>query len=374
MRLKTGVVGCGFPFYFHTYGAENSPYIEYTAVHDIDYEKACDAAGSFDCNAMTAYRTLEELLAADIDAVLVSVPHYLHEEIVEQCLNAGKHVLCEKPMAITLEGCRRMIEAAERNNVRLMIAENHRFLPVHNWIHDAIASGWIGEVNLVRSYEGVNELEGLSTPNFWKGDVRMAGGGAFIDMAVHKFGALEYILGDRVDCVTTICAKQMTALPEKGEDNAVSVVTFRGGVLAEVTVSFTQMTPCTNSLEIYGTQGTIMENHDSETPVRIFSMADDAPEEMQYDWYAPEVEHGESPTYYFISGRAEDDHFAQCVLEGREFDFTLEDAMSEVECALTGYLSFLEQRPAKREEVLAMANTQSIIGRMEGKVPVKSNI
>ena len=373
--LKTGLVGCGFPFFFHTADAETSKYIKYTAVFDIDYEKACDVAESFSANKMTPYKTLDAMLTSDIEAVIVSVPHFLHEDVVIKCMNAGKHVLCEKPMAITVEGCRLMIEAAKRNKVRLMIAENHRFLPAHNWIHDAIKKGLIGEVMLVRSYEGCNELDALEDVGSWKMDMKKSGGGAFLDQAVHKFAALEYMLGDRVDSVTTILGKQYTVLPEKAEDNAISIVTFKSGILCEITVSCTQINNATNSLEIYGTKGTIMECHDNENPVRIYSMADEAGD-MQGEWDIPEIQHGENPTYYFISGRNEDDHFAQCILQKKEFEFTPEDAMSAVECCLTGYLSFVEQRPVKRDEVLKIAETyagtKSIMKRLEGKIPTRT--
>jgi len=368
-RIKMGIIGCGFPFYFHTDGAENSPYVEYTAVHDLNYDLACEVAEAFECGGMTAYRTLEELLASDIDAVLVSVPHDVHEEVVEKCLNAGKHVLCEKPMAMTVEGCRKMIADAERNSVRLMIAENHRFLPIHNAMHDAVAGGLVGNVCLVRSYEGCNEIEGNEDPDCWKGDIWRCGG-AWLDMSVHKFGALEYILGERVDSVMMLMSKQVGTLPMKGDDNAISIVTFKSGAMAEITVSSTQVSPANNRMEIYGDKGTIIESHDGDPALRIYSEADEAGD-MAYDWDTPEVEHGEFPTYYFISGRNVDDHFAQCLLEGKDFEYTLEDAMSAVECALAGYLSFLEQRPVKREEVLALAETKSLYDRLEGIIPTK---
>jgi len=369
-RIKMGIIGCGFPFYFHTDGAENSPYVEYTAVYDLDYGRACEAAEGFSTGGMTAYRTLEELLASDIDAVLVSVPHDVHEEVVGKCLDAGKHVLCEKPMAMTIEGCRRMIADAQRNNVRLMIAENHRFLPVHNAMRDAVANGLVGDVCLVRTYEGCNEIEANEQPDCWKGDIHRCGG-AWLDMSVHKFGVLEYILGERVDSVMMLMSKQVATLPMKGDDNAISIVTFKSGTMAEVTVSSTRLSSANNSMEIYGTKGTIIESHDGEPPLRIYSEADEAGD-MAYDWDTPEVEHGEHPMYYFISGRNTDDHFAQCLLEGKDFEYTLEDAMSAVECALTGFLSFLEQRPVKREELLQMSETRSIYDRLEGKIPTKN--
>jgi len=368
-RIKMGVVGCGFPFYFHTDGAETSPWVEYTAVHDLDYERACEAAEGFTSSKMTPYRTLEELLASDIGAVLVSVPHDVHEEIVEKCCAAGKHVLCEKPMAMTLEGCRKMIDDAQRYGVRLMIAENHRFLPIHNYIRDTVAKGLVGDVCLVRTYEGCNEIEANEDPDTWKGDLHRCGG-AWLDMSVHKFGVLEYILGERVDSIMMLMSKQIATLPMKGDDNAISICTFQSGTMAEVTVSSTRLSSANNSMEIYGTKGTIIESHDGEPPLRVYSEADEAGD-MAYDWDEPEVEHGGHPIYYFISGRNTDDHFAQCLLEGTEFAYSNEDAMSAVECALTGFLSFLEQRPVKREEVLAMAETKSIYDRLEGKIPVK---
>ena len=373
-RIKMGIVGCGFPFYFHTDSAEDSEYVEYTAVHDLNWELACEVAEQYSANEMTACRTLEELLAADIDAVLVSVPHDVHEAVVEKCVEAGKHVLCEKPMAMTVEGCRKMIADAQRCGVRLMIAENHRFLPIHNAMHDAIAQGLVGNVCLVRSYEGCNEIEGNEDPHSWKGDIHRCGG-AWLDMSVHKFGALEYILGERVDSVMMLAGKQVATLPMKGDDNAISIATFQSGAMAEITVSSTQVSSANNSMEIYGDKGTILESHNGEPPLRIYSEAEEAGE-MQYDWDEPEVRHDEFPGYYFISGRNTDDHFAQCLLEGADFAYSLEDAMSAVECALTGYLSFLEQRPAKRGEVLALAETaagtKSIYDRLEGAIPTKN--
>ena len=375
-RVKFGMIGCGGPLFFHTFYAEQSSIIEYTAMYDIDYERACEMAEICTWANMKPYRELDDMLASDIDAVIIAIPHYQHEEMVEKCADAGKHVLCEKPMAITVEGCKRMIEAAKRNNVKLMIAENHRFLPAHNWIHDAIAKGLIGDINLVRTYEGCNENPAMDTPNFWKYEIQTAGGGCFMDMGVHKFAALEYMLSDRVETVMTHVSKQVATLEEKGEDNAISIVTFESGIMAEVSVSSTQENNAYNSIEIYGTKGTILENHDSEEPVRIFSLADEAGENMG-EWYTPEIEHGPNPTYYFISGHYEDEHFAQCILEDREPDFTPEQAMSAVECVLTGYLSFIEQRPARREEVLKLAetgNTKSIIDRLEGRIPTKNKV
>ena len=373
--LKIGVVGAGRIFtLFHQNGAKETGLRKFTAIYDVNHELAEKVAAEYPWNEMKAYPTLEEMLASDIDAVLVGVPHLLHEEIVEQCADAGKHVLCEKPMATSVEGCQRMIDAAKRNHVKLMIAENHRFLPAHGYIHDIIEKGWIGEVNLFRAYEGVNEIPAMRRPGIWKGETR--GGGAWLDMTVHKYAALEYMLNDRAQEVTAVMAKQVATLEEKGEDNAISITRFASGALGEITVSFTQVSKNYNSLEIHGTKGTIIERHDSKTPMRIFSLADEAGE-WKGKWFVPEIEHDVYPFYQHISARIEDDHFAHCVLDDTEPVFKPEQAMSAVIASLMGYLSFIEKRPVTREEILELAKkgeTKNIYDRLNGIIPTKNHI
>ncbi len=320
-KVKFGVVGGGGAFYFHANGIRNSEILEYTAIYDVNYENAKRMARKYKNNPMTAYETLDEMLDSDIDAVLVMVPHIFHDGIVVRCAEKKKHVLCEKPMGTTIEGCQRMIDACEENGMLFMIAENHRFLPAHNCVHDLIASGAIGRVLMIRAYEGVNEIPGLSMSGFWKGDPIKAGGGSLMDMAAHKFATIEYIMGSQCEEVTAVAAKQMINLPEKAEDNAVAIAKYENGAIADVMVSFTQMTPPFNSLEVYGTEGTIFENHAWEKPVRVYSMTS-RDEKMRQKWYEPDCEHAPFPKYYPISVKREDEHFAMCVLENKQPEFT----------------------------------------------------
>lgn len=375
-QLKMGVVGGGGAFFFHSNGVKNSPYIKYVAIYDANFAHAKKMAARYRENEMTAYETLDEMLDSDIDAVLVMVPHLYHEEIVVRCANKGKHVLCEKPMGITVEACRNMIAAAKQNNVKLMVAENHRFLPAHTCVHDLVAQGAVGQVTLVRAYEGVNEIPGLSESGFWKGDPIKAGGGALMDMAAHKFAALEYILGSKCEKVTCVLAKQAINLPDKAEDNALAIAHFENGAIAEIIVSFTQMTPPFNSLEIYGTEGSIFEDHAKEKPVKIYSYSDVMGENQQM-WFEPEVEHAPFPDYYPISVRYTDEHFAKSVLEDKEPEFTMEQSMSAIECILAGYLSHIEQRPVERAEILKMADegkTMTILERLAESIPINKNL
>lgn len=374
--VNFGVIGVGGAWSFHSNACAESELIRFTAVFDINRKQAAKMARRYRVNEIKPYGDLDDFLASDIEAVLVLVPHVYHERVVARCAAAGKHVLCEKPMATTLEGCDSMIEAAKNAGVKLMIAENHRFLPAHTYIHDAVRQGLVGDVLLVRAYEGVNELVGLGQPDFWKGDPIKAGGGALMDMAAHKFAALEWILEDRVESVTAMLSKQLVNLPEKAEDNALAMVRFEGGAIGEIAVSFTQMTLPFNSLEVYGTLGTIFENHAWEKPVQIFSYHGDMGEHAQ-QWYEPVIEHAPFPRYYPISVKRADEHFAKCIAEDLEPEFTPEEAKSAIAGVLMGYLSAREGKTASRDDLLEWAErrgTRSLLEDLNDHVPTNRKL
>jgi predicted dehydrogenase len=374
--VKFGVIGVGGAWGFHSAACAESSVLKFVSVYDINSAQASKVAGWYRVNEMRAYSDLQEFLHSEIDAVLVMVPHAYHEGIVVQCAAAGKHVLCEKPMATTLEGCDMMIKATRDAGVKFMIAENHRFLPAHQYIHDAIQDGLVGDVFLVRAFEGVNEIPALSQPDFWKGDPIKAGGGCFMDMGAHKFATLEWILEDEVESVTAMLSKQVTILTEKAEDNALAMVRFANGAVGEIVVSFTQVAPPFNSLEIYGTRGTILENHMREKPVRIHSHHE-AMAEHKHQWFAPDIEHAPFPGYYAISAKHMDEYFAHCIMEDREPEFTPEKAKSAIAGVLMGYLSAQTGKAATRDdlmEVAASKGTRSLLENLTEYVPTNENL
>ncbi|MDR1955308.1 MAG: M24 family metallopeptidase [Treponema sp.] len=374
--VKFGVIGGGQAFHFHSNGDRDSDIIAYTAIYDRNYENAKKMALTYQKGVLIPYDNLEAMLASDIDAVLVMVPHAYHVELVCKAAAAGKHVLCEKPMGTTLEGCRKMIRACKDAGVKFMIAENHRFLPAHKYMHDIVKQGLIGDVLMVRAYEGVDEIAGLSQSGFWKGDPIKAGGGALMDMAAHKFVTIEYIIGSKCRELTACLAKQMIRLPEKAEDNAVAIARYENGAVADVMVSFTQQTTPYNSMEIFGTRGSILENHAWERPVRFCSY-DERMGEKQQQWVEPAIEHAAFPEYYTISVRETDRHFAQCILENRDPEFTPEQAMNAITAILAGYLSHIEGRPVRTDEIEQMADregTSAILERLAPSIPINNNL
>jgi len=362
--VKFGIVGLGGAWMFHSAGTRNNERIKFTSAFDVDEKKLKKVARIYNVDSFTNY---EEFLKSDIDAVLIMAPHYLHESLVIKAAEAGKHILCEKPMARTLEECDNMISATEKAGVKFMIAENHRFLPAHQYIAEIVHKGWLGDVFLIRAYEGVNEIPGLMTPELWKGDPIKAGGGALMDMGVHKFATLSWVLNDQIASASAWLTKQCTNLANKAEDNAMVHLKYKKGTIVDLVVSFTVISPPTNSLEIYGTKGTILENHMWQNPVKINS-THDAMAEKKGKWCQPEIEHGPFPKYYEISARIEDSHFIECILNDTEPEFSPQQAKEAVGDVLLSYLSAHRGRIVDYEELVEIyenKDTFSILQELE---------
>jgi predicted dehydrogenase len=231
-----------------------------------------------------------------------------------------------------------------------------------------VSQGFLGDITLVRAYEGVDELAGLQRPAFWKGDPMVAGGGSFIDMGCHKFAAIEYILGAKAESIITMMSRQATNRQDKAEDNAFAMVRFRNGAMGEICTSFTQLTTPNNTMEIYGTKGTILEDHSLAKPVKIFSY-DERMGEGVGRWQEPEIEHAAYPGYYLISANKTDEYFAECVLENKPIEFTPADSARPIADVMAGYLSFIEKRWVDVDEVEKMAD-EALKGKGEGSIGI----
>ncbi|MFX0048799.1 MAG: Gfo/Idh/MocA family protein [Candidatus Hermodarchaeota archaeon] len=367
--INYGIIGTGVAWKYHQFGIRHIPQMKFKSVFDINERSGRNTAKA---SNMDYFSDLDKFLSSDIDAVIIMVPHYLHEEYVLAAAKAGKHVLCEKPMATTLEGCDKMINATKKAGVKFMIAENHRFLPAHKYIMETVEAGLVGEVFLVRSYEGVNEIKALMKKGFWKGHPIMAGGGSLIDMGAHKFATINWILNDIAETATAYLSKQCTNLKEKAEDNAISILKYKKGTLVEVTVSFSVVSPFSNSLEVYGTKGSIIENHDWQNPIRIFSKHKNMGENYG-KWYEPKVEHGPFPVYYEISMRNEDSHFTNSIINDFEPQFTPEQAKEAIFNVLLSYLSAKKGSLVTREELMQIYNTIGTKTVLEGLEKVVHN-
>ncbi|MGH9524386.1 MAG: Gfo/Idh/MocA family protein, partial [Terriglobales bacterium] len=126
-KLRVGIVGFGAVAHFHAEAYRSIPTIEVVGVADPDPKRLREASDRF---GLPHFQSFDELLAESApDLVCVLTPPALHEELALQCARAGVHVLCEKPLALSVEACERMIEGCRANGVRLAYGASYRYLP-----------------------------------------------------------------------------------------------------------------------------------------------------------------------------------------------------------------------------------------------------
>ncbi len=359
--LKFGIIGAGSAVWrYHKLGTKNNPRLKFVSGYDIDEKKLAKAAKY---SKLEPFSKLDDFLKSDIDAVLVLVPHYLHKDLVVAVAEAGKHVICEKPMATTLEECDEMITATKKAGIKFMIAENHRFLPAHQFIKDIVERGFIGDVFLGRTYEGAYAASQFFGVDDWGFTYTKGGGGVVSDQGVHKFTMLNWILGE-VDSAQCWLSKTLKSPPNKGEDTAIILLRYKCGATVTVDISSSTVHPLTNKTELHGTKGTIFEDHDWERPVKIFSSHPEA--EVKGAYYSPEIEHGPFPDYYKISMGHEDAYFAECILEDKKPEFTPEEARQGVAVVLLAYLSAKKGRMTTMDELMEVYKKEGTRSILEG--------
>ena len=200
------------------------------------------------------YPDWKELLAdSQIDAVYVATPVHLHAPITIRAADAGKHVLCEKPMALTASECDEMIAACSRNGVKLAIAYYRHFYPVLGRIQEILQSGEIGRpiVAQINAFEFYNPPP--DDPRYWFLRKEMAGGGPMFDFGCHRIQVLLDILGP----VTRVhsCLKRL-AFEREVEDTATAILEFSRGTMATISVTHAVQEP-QDTLHIYASAGSL---------------------------------------------------------------------------------------------------------------------
>jgi predicted dehydrogenase len=195
----------------------------------------------------------EQVRDPGIDAVYVATPVSLHAEQTVAAAEAGKHVLCEKPMALDAEACGRMIAACKANNVRLGVAYYRRFYPVVKRIAEMLEWDEIGRVVVAQidAFESFNPKPW--EPRAWLVDPEQSGGGPMMDFGSHRIEVLLNLLGPVADVTGFV---DRVRFERKVEDTAIAVFRMESGARAQLTVTHAAAEPL-DSLDIYGTAGSL---------------------------------------------------------------------------------------------------------------------
>lgn len=260
-KLRVGIIGCGkisqtrhAPEY-----AENGD-VEIAGFFDYVPERARQMAEQY---GGEVFSSVEEIIMSDkIDAVSVCTSNSTHAEIAIAALSKGKHVLCEKPMAITEKECEGMLDAARRGGVRLAIAHNQRLNKVHRRAKELLKSGIIGRPICFKTCFGHSGPDNWSvdkgTGN-WFFDRSKSAFGVIADLGIHKLDLIRYLLDSDVEIIQammgTLDKCDSKGDPVSVDDNAMITCRMKNGVMGTVEVSWSYYGSEDNSTVIYGDKG-----------------------------------------------------------------------------------------------------------------------
>jgi len=315
---------------------------ELISVMDIAGDSARQVA---ECFGVQHFCTTErELLSLDIDAVYIATPPHLHCQQAVVGAEAGKHILCEKPMTLSLQEADRIQAACSKAGVKFMVGFCMRNNVYNRKARELVHSGALGQMVMGRA-----QLTGWypPIPAAWRQDLRVSGGGSLIDMGIHCLDLLEWIMGVKI---TEVCGLQdqiTHRYPTKIEDTSTVVVRFSHGGHGIVDNYFNVPDAASlNKLELYGTRGSILaEGTVGQDPTgKMFSII-----QTQTGYDAGQVRNiPVNREEYHLAGSGlygqMIDIFSECILNDQEPPITLADGRHSVAVAEAIYQSAAEGR------------------------------
>jgi predicted dehydrogenase len=326
--LGIGVVGLGTISSAHLAGYEDSVLARVVAVCDVREEVATRHGLELGARGYVDFRAL--LADEGVDLVDIVLPHHLHLPVALAAIEAGKHVIVEKPFGSSTAECAAMVVAARTAGVRLGVAENTPFVDAYRVAQKVLAGGRLGSIRLVRTFISGSEVPRLSDPTSWKGRLDGSVGGAILDAGVHSFYLLRWLFGPvdwlRADQARFIETSQV-------EDYGLVNGRLASGAAFSAEFSFTAERPWGERLEVFGSTGTLIVDHLQDPPVVLYRGTDDyTPSAFEEVPFAPR-------TWKRDSIAAGVRAFAESVASGSEAAVSVDDATYAVLVAEEAYRS-----------------------------------
>ena len=270
-KVRIGIVGSKFAADFHCDSYDRDKRCEVVAVAAIDNLEAISSKW----NIPDTYEDYNEMFARDdIDLVSLCVPNFLHHDVGIAAAKAGKHILCEKPLATTVADAKELIEVCKSQNVKLFYGEDWCFAPSLIKVLELLKEGAIGEILYVKAKETHN---GSHSP-FAK-NAKYCGGGSLIHLGIHPVGWILYLLGNEGrNKVVEIIGKVNGGAEDNyvhkdntGEDWGLGVMKFADGKHAFVEGNYITLGGMDDKVEIYGTTGLIKIDLTHGSNVHVYS-------------------------------------------------------------------------------------------------------
>ncbi len=251
-KLRFGIVGCGSIGPTHAGALAQIGDAELVAVADRLRDRAEAMAKKFGITRI--YESDDQLIAdPEIDVVCLCTPSGMHADGAVKAMRAGKHVVVEKPMDVSLEACDRMIAAERETGRKLTIISQHRFDLASRVVKDAIASGKLGNIILAEGTVKWWRTQQYYDSGDWRGTWRWDGGGALMNQGVHTVDVLQWLAGDvkRVYALTRTSAHERIEV----EDIAVFTLEFVNGAVGTFIATTAAYEALPARIDVFGTNG-----------------------------------------------------------------------------------------------------------------------
>ncbi len=258
MKVGFGIVGCGMIANFHAKAIEHIRGAKIVACFDNFGSAAERFAKANNCQA---YESLKDMLQdPQVDIVTICTPSGAHRDPAVAAANAGKHVVVEKPLEITLKRCDAIINACRKNKVKLCTILPSRFSPANMALKDAISAGRFGKLTLGDTYVKWWRSQEYYDSGGWRGTWALDGGGAYMNQAIHNVDLLYWFMGD----VAEVCAVTDTLAHKRieVEDVGVAALRFKNGALGTMEATTSAFPGLLKKTEIHGTTGSVIVEQD----------------------------------------------------------------------------------------------------------------
>jgi len=331
-KLKFALVGTGGIAQTYAQAFQTSDCCKLVAVADINQESAKAFAEPFGAKAFSDYKTLAE--NSEFDAVIVSTPPNLHPEIAMYFMTRGVHVLCEKPLCLSVAEAKSMIECAEKSNVKFTMATKFRYVADVIKAKSMIASGVLGDIV---QFENAFTAQ-VDMARRWNSNKEISGGGVLMDNGTHSVDIIRYFLG----AIAEVLAVEAGGTQNLGVDENVKLLAkTAGNVTASVDLTWGINKELPHFISVYGTNGTIHIGW-RESKYRLNSSP---------DWIV--FGKGYDKVQAF---RSKIENFCNAILGQEELLIKPEDALASVEVIEAAYKSLnqnLWQKVVEKREFAA---------------------
>lgn len=285
-KVNLVIIGCGaITEKRHAPECYASEKINLAGFFDINLERAKEFAKKYECKA---YETYEKVLNdTKVDGVIICTNNKFHCDMTVQAFEHKKHVLCEKPMAVTVEEGKRMIEAGEKAGCFLMIAHNQRLMPVNMKLKEILTTRNLGKIltfTTTFNHRGPEFWSVNKTNKTWFMNKKEAGLGALGDIGIHKADLVRWFIGENIKYVTSVLATRDKKDGDGNliamEDNAFAILESESGIIGTIEASWTHYGKYTNRTMICCENGVVevpdethIIVHDTNWQQEVFEIA-----------------------------------------------------------------------------------------------------